>query len=482
MVSRAMDTQVQRMLEREWVEASTQELTVLSELAADLNAFRAVVSRLAPTVRGRSAVPTYVYLLTPASYPGSGSAGFFAQSLRANHLAVKTGVRRLPERQILFHEYTHLLFANSPAFGYPLWLNEGYADFLSTLEMREDAVRMGIAPKLRIQGLAGGGMTLRPLMRARVYPGLATNAFYSTSWLLTHYISMSHRSGLTDRRPQLNEYLALLQQGSDRDAAFAAAFKTTYKDMEKELLRYARELPVVDVSVGDLGPAPEVKLRALPKRELKLRVAEFLLDVSRESPSLAEFAREGIRERAAVLFGEVVSDGGEDAAAYANWGAAETTDLALARSRFAKALELAPDDPEVLALLGDQLRLFAERDAAARAALLEEARGLYRKALARDPDRARALAGLGAVCLASGSGIEEGVAPLERLRGLRRSPHISLTLARIYARVARPTDARRLALEVLGFAQHDGFWADQATQIIAELPPEEGSEAESAAQ
>ena len=93
--------------------------------------------------------------------------------------------------------------------------------------------------------------------------------------------------------------------------------------------------------------------------------------------------------------------------------------------------------------------------------------------------RRRAIAGLGAACLASGTRIEEGIAPLERLRSLRRSPYVSLTLARIHAGLAQPVDARRLALEVLGFAQHDSYWADHATQLLAQLPPEEGSAAQS---
>jgi len=162
MVGRAIDARIETALELEWVEARTEELTVVSaldmettrKLTADLVAFRAVLERLAPKVRERTNVPTYVYLLPPGVYPTyNRSAGFFVQSLRANHLAVRTGIGVLPERAIMLHEYTHLLFANAPALQYPVWLNEGFAEFLSTLEIRDGKVLMGIAPKVRLRAL-----------------------------------------------------------------------------------------------------------------------------------------------------------------------------------------------------------------------------------------------------------------------------------------------------------------------------------------
>lgn len=122
-----------------------------------------------------------------------------------------------------------------------------------------------------------------------------------------------------------------------------------------------------------------------------------------------------------------------------------------------------------MALLGDQLRFFAARDPGKRAELLEEARGLYRSALERSPDHARSLAGLGEAALASGVHLEEGSAALERLRALRRHPSIDLTLARLYARLGRASDAQRMASDVLEFAQRDPVWSKEAGLLVAEL-------------
>jgi hypothetical protein len=481
-VDQDLEARIRATLAHEWIEAETQDLRVFSTL--DPDATRQITAELV-ALRGAlrqvvvgmpvGGVPVQVSLIPSDADPRQYSS-LFAQNLRANRMGVKTDSGRLAGygpirgRELLYGGYAGLLLGGAPLRSLPLWLETGYADLLSTLEVRADTLWIGKPPYIRQRGLVQGLLPIDALMSLRAYPEREPYKFFSSAWILTHYLTLGHRRGFTDRRPQLEEYLALLRQGKDQSSAFEAAFATTYPQLSEELARYASyHLPQLDLPLADVSAPPDIRIRPLARRDVKQQIGELLLDFARETPDLPRAVRASLEVRSAMLFDEVIRDGAEDAVAYANWASSETTDLARSRTRFAQALERAPLDAEILARLGDQLRLFAPRDPAQSVALREEARGLYRSVLERVPDHARSLAGLGAVALESGAGFEEGSAALERLRGLRRHPAIDLTLARLYSRLGRASDAKRIAADTLEFAQRDPVWSKQAGLLVAEL-------------
>lgn len=77
------------------------------------------------------------------------------------------------------------------------------------------------------------------------------------------------------------------------------------------------------------------------------------------------------------------------------------------------------------------------------------------------------------MALLSGLDLDEGVAPLERLRRLRRSPYATLTLAKIQRTRGRFGEAVSLAREVSSFAAQDSYLERQAAQLLTELAGED---------
>jgi hypothetical protein len=128
--------------------------------------------------------------------------------------------------QVVAHEYSHLVFRRSGA-RYPLWLNEGFADFFSTLTPDGNKMKVGLPPEGRLYYLREGGQGLMPLpslfavgrdsreYNANSHAGL----FYSQSWALTHLL-------LTDAnyRPALVAFLDAIDAGSDAGTAIEKAY------------------------------------------------------------------------------------------------------------------------------------------------------------------------------------------------------------------------------------------------------------------
>ena len=72
------------------------------------------------------------------------SAGFFSLGQRRNYAVINGKNRDLDAADVLFHEYVHYVLRNENALAYPAWYDEGLAEFLSTVRVREDRVEMGL--------------------------------------------------------------------------------------------------------------------------------------------------------------------------------------------------------------------------------------------------------------------------------------------------------------------------------------------------
>jgi hypothetical protein len=339
-VDRDLDAQIRASLAHQWIEAETQDLKVLStldpdttrQITAELLALRGALGHVAGVPSG--GVPIQVSLM-PRDVDPSLSRGFFAQNLRANRVGVTTDSGRLAAvglltgREQLYLVYADLLLAGAPLRSSPLWLEEGYASFFSTLDVRGDTLWLGRPLYLAQRGLAQGVLPLDALVQLRAHPAREGryNTFGCSAWIFTHYLNLGHRRGFTDRRPQLREYLALLQQGRDRAASFEAAFATTYAQMGEEVARYASyHLPQEELRLGELAALPEIRIRPLAERDVKQSIGELLLDFSRETPDLPRGVRASLERGSATLFDDVIRDGADDAVAHANWASSATAD------------------------------------------------------------------------------------------------------------------------------------------------------------
>lgn len=140
-----------------------------------------------------------------------------------------------------FHEYAHeLLYANTSS-AVLTWFEEGFAEYFSTLEVRQGQVELGMVPIGELQFLRQNGklMRLADLIRvdqnSELYTrnGPAQAMFYAESWLLVHYLFDYQ---MIDRA---EPFFAMLAAGLPVDQATQKAFGVNSSNLEQNLLAYA---------------------------------------------------------------------------------------------------------------------------------------------------------------------------------------------------------------------------------------------------
>ena len=139
----------------------------------------------------------------------------------------------------LTHEYAHLV-ARRTGNHYPLWLDDGLAEYFSTVTPAMDRLRIGAAPPERAKAL-GFGVKLMPLERlfavtrdsADYTAPTRAGLFYAESWSLTHML-------LTDERyrDRSGELLTRLAKGEPSALALTTVYRKPVDDIAKDLSKY----------------------------------------------------------------------------------------------------------------------------------------------------------------------------------------------------------------------------------------------------
>lgn len=249
-----------------WYQARSRHFLVYSEgtpvaaekVAADLERFDQAVRKLIqlPDVEGEDPNPVTVFVVDGVSAVETlckGSNGKSAKDCR--YIAgfydsrVSGSVAFVPRRAgagpfdtsaqtILFHEYAHHLMMASSGSAYPAWYREGFAEFVSNVELTKDGeVRLGVPAYDRVRSLY-----LLPAipMRRLLTVGLSSlspterEAFYARAWLAMHYLAFS-----SERRGQVNTYLKAINKGTPAAEAAATAFGDLH-ELDKEVSGYLR--------------------------------------------------------------------------------------------------------------------------------------------------------------------------------------------------------------------------------------------------
>lgn len=126
--------------------------------------------------------------------------------------------------RIASHEYVHLALAHSTP-RLPQWLEEGMAEFYSTLEANETALRIGRPIPAHLFTLSrpewlDGAQLLSITSKSPYYNEIArTGIFYAQSWALVHMLALAEPYRASFRR-----LLALLGEGTPQESALQQAF------------------------------------------------------------------------------------------------------------------------------------------------------------------------------------------------------------------------------------------------------------------
>ena len=264
-----------------------------AELAGRLEQFRAAYSALA----GGQAVacPPTVVMVFPddASFrpfkplqngAPANLSGFFRSSDDENLIALALGANNQDAMTTIFHEYAHLLFRHNHRV-WPLWLNEGMADFYSGFSVAGRAVQIGLPLEKYLRVLAHTPlMPLKDLFQVtqdspEYKEPAKQRLFYAESWLLTHYLIQGDNSAYKVR---LARFTPLLRQGLPPEQAFTNACGTTLQAIQAHLERYLagqRFNPCV-LPAPALAP-PALAARRMNPVETCFRLGDLLLRLDR---------------------------------------------------------------------------------------------------------------------------------------------------------------------------------------------------------
>ena len=187
-------------------------------------------------------------------YVGTVTGPYIVTPLKARQIL---DYRKLAPETVFFHEYTHHLMLQSTNTPMPMWLTEGFAEFLANPIFNDDgSVSLGTPATHRAGSLIKGRWApLDDLLGGNMmtigYVGFA-GANYAQGWLLNHYLSFE-----PSRRGQIDAYVARIAKGENS----LTAARTVFGDLgtlEGQLRAYVRQknLPSLRIESSKLNIPP----------------------------------------------------------------------------------------------------------------------------------------------------------------------------------------------------------------------------------
>ncbi|MFN3324289.1 MAG: tetratricopeptide repeat protein [Bryobacteraceae bacterium] len=272
-----------------WTRAASSDFEVLTddgERTARLvhRRFTEIHRVLRSAAHGRDGAPLPVRVLVFRAdrefrrfRPSESTIGFYQSGPERDYIVLRhSGPQTY---RIAFHEYVHLVLNHSSA-KLPRWMEEGLAEFYSTVELRDLRLRIGrvipdhVAVLSRERWLDAAELSAvtheSPYFNER---GRA-NIFYAQSWALVHMLNLDPRW-----REQLPDFAARMAEGVPPVQAFQQSFGRSLADAILELGRYVaqRRFAVAEVDAPPAEEVAGVEVGPVSGIEVDLAQAELLM-------------------------------------------------------------------------------------------------------------------------------------------------------------------------------------------------------------
>jgi tetratricopeptide (TPR) repeat protein len=449
----------------------------IERFGRDLALFSAAFAKLAGSPEG-GGVPARVFLIRDPKLArrfhleAGGIAGWALPTLDGHFCVVAVQTNRIATRGVLYHEYTHVLLRRGRRAPVPPWYDEGLASFFETLHGRGDAVVVGAAQGTDVAFLASGGsLPLEELFEGDIWSngGRHAQAFYATSWGLSHYLLLSPQG-----RGEMSRLVAELARGEPPAQAQSRAFGRSTAALETELRAHlshlSRGVPAeVLLDARDLVRPELGRSRLMASSDLACELGRLALATAAAGDGDADPAL------AAKLLETAAGAGSLSARCEAALAEARALqgDENGARGAASRALARAPEDPDVRLRAGRVELAHAEgAEGPDAAAAGDAAEAHFRAALALDERSASAWFGLGQSLERAGD--PEGARnAFETARRLGWSPELDLALGRLELASGRRERAFAL-LRPLAQDPHGGPASQEAARLLegAGLRPE----------
>jgi tetratricopeptide (TPR) repeat protein len=450
-----------------WTEARSEHVFFYSqcsdektrELAGRFETLRKIFPFISPDLarswtRMSSPLPTHVFLFKDmASFapyrPDPHVGGFFSARATGNFAALPAGDEE--GLAVASHEFVHFVVSQNIRT-LPLWLNEGLAEYYSTLQRKGVQVRVGIPPRSSLAYFVNGSpMPLERLCAVTqespaFKDGATRHQVYASAWLFVHDLLTEDPA----RRALTGQFLLRLKRGEPWPEAFRAAYGRDPAAFEEEVQAHLRRIravgqtPVWDFTFGALDVDNRFEARPMAYPDVLGRLG-LLAQTHYQDPAYATRHFEAALARdpgcgpALLGLGLEARDAGREEASWPFFDKAAqalpgdaTAQLLEGASRLSRArLEVRP---------GGKAGTGPELDAA-REALL--------RSLKLHPGNPEAIHRLCDVYEMDADRTEEGVEILAKARQARPDlAYLAWRLARLQAQAHRPALAIPLLQEV----------------------------------
>ena len=366
-------------------------------LLRDLELFRKNVFKLLGVNGAPEIVPVNVYIAknTKALKGITGVGGLGGMYTMTHNgpafvLDGKNGFKRGGgARHIALHEYSHHIVGAYTQLDYPLWYNEGYANYLATFSYKNGIFRVGdpydpYATTLREKNwmpmtVVLGSMHKYPFnMGDTSKVGSQTiSQFYAQTWLAVHYLKNEEKY-----KGALTDYVRRLNEGESSLPAFKAAMGLTPEAFEAELRAYFKKnrYNVTRFKTTDDHMAQPIVTTLTPAQaEMAKLMAmkQFTFTNERRDIVLKAFdkyeAKYGVSAETLTARADLMA-----------YNASTLKSYAAAREIVEKALELTPEDKQANAIAAMILVHQIGRDLGGTKDDLKAARNYAKKALSKD--------------------------------------------------------------------------------------------------
>lgn len=322
----------------------------------------------------------------------SSSCAFYQQTRRGEYVVLQDLATQ--HHEVSAHEFTHFILAHT-GINFPLWLNEGLADFYSTFQVNGNEVLFGRSLSGRMAILRNSALLPLPGLfevsgQSSYYSEPERTAlFYSESWALAHMLVASPTYG-----PRFPYFLRVLAEGRSATESFSSIYNKSLAEVTQDLREYLdqQHLPMIEAHLATVyRPVLASSVQPVSSAEMDLTLADLtvtnaglratlenrLANASNQLPGNAEAEealgymalRQGKTEEATTHFKAAVARHSTDATIF----------FYLAHLEHAAG---APSS-EVLPLLEQALAMKPDLgDARLELALVETADGNYDRALA----------------------------------------------------------------------------------------------------
>ena len=205
-------------------------------------------------------------------------AGLFVPGPEKNYIALRTEVESEFPYLAIYHEYVHLII-NLNYQHFPVWLNEGFADFLGSATLTSKGGKLGQPSSWDLDLLQQTKLlpleTLFKVDHQSPYYNEAnkTTIFYAESWALVHYLMVDPEK---QKNQALSRYISFVESGADPVEAATRAFGDLGQ-LQRALQSYINRTSYMEYSVTlpAKADAKDYSVRTISAAEAQARLGDF---------------------------------------------------------------------------------------------------------------------------------------------------------------------------------------------------------------